>query len=282
MRDWITPNLHILWLHDQQLALGMDQDCVAAGGEGEAAAKRPNATYVCWVKAAPEQQSKTSAVFALLKEKRMWQSGIMHARGDAHAAVISKAIWSTFCAIISQLTEETQPLFETTIKSHAVSEDCDAKFTCIVTALPGKERYQLMKWGKLDEGACASGFMLGNKSSQDSHQALKTSQILTVFRKRMFDLNLAISMKKNPHSEKSPGSCGGWPSRWSSAAEDTHPEDTEQMPALFPGAPGTTLSAATGLWLGAAGAHLLANPSPHQLHGGDVAEAGFGMMSADL
>lgn len=59
----------ILWLHDQQLALGMDQDCVAGGGEGEAAAKRPNATSVCWVKAAPEQQSKTSADFALLKEK---------------------------------------------------------------------------------------------------------------------------------------------------------------------------------------------------------------------
>lgn len=40
---------------------------------------------------------------------------------------------STFCAIISQLTEETQPLFETTIKSRSVSEDSDAKFTCIVT-----------------------------------------------------------------------------------------------------------------------------------------------------
>lgn len=43
----------------------MDQDCVAGGGEGEAAAKRPSASRVCWVKAAPEQQSKTSAVFAL-------------------------------------------------------------------------------------------------------------------------------------------------------------------------------------------------------------------------
>lgn len=38
----------------------------------------------------------------------------------------------------------------------------------------------------------------------------------------MFDLNLAISMKKNPCSEKSSGSCGGWPSHWSNAAGKTH------------------------------------------------------------
>lgn len=36
---------------------------MAGGGEGEA--KRPSATHVCQVKAAPEQQSKTCAVFAL-------------------------------------------------------------------------------------------------------------------------------------------------------------------------------------------------------------------------
>ncbi|XP_027426684.1 alpha-protein kinase 3 isoform X1 [Zalophus californianus] len=48
-------------------------------------------------------------------------------------------IWSTFCSIIAQLTEETQPLFETTLKSRAVSEDSDAKFTCIVTGYPEPE-----------------------------------------------------------------------------------------------------------------------------------------------
>ncbi|KAL4692563.1 hypothetical protein H8959_016373 [Pygathrix nigripes] len=42
---------------------------------------------------------------------------------------------STFCSIIAQLTEETQPLFETTLKSRAVSEDSDVRFTCIVTAM---------------------------------------------------------------------------------------------------------------------------------------------------
>ncbi|XP_039246036.1 alpha-protein kinase 3 isoform X3 [Pipra filicauda] len=54
---------------------------------------------------------------------------------------------STFCAIISQLTEETQPLFETTIKSRSVSEDSDAKFTCIVTGFPQPE----VTWYKDDE-----------------------------------------------------------------------------------------------------------------------------------
>ncbi|XP_058012194.1 alpha-protein kinase 3 isoform X2 [Ahaetulla prasina] len=42
----------------------------------------------------------------------------------------------TFCAIIAQLTEETQPVFETTLKSYAVSKDADAKFTCIVIGYP--------------------------------------------------------------------------------------------------------------------------------------------------
>ncbi|KAM6387921.1 alpha-protein kinase 3 isoform 2-T2 [Pluvialis apricaria] len=54
---------------------------------------------------------------------------------------------STFCAIISQLTEETQPLFETTIKSRSVSEDSDAKFTCVVTGYPQPE----VTWYKDDE-----------------------------------------------------------------------------------------------------------------------------------
>uniref|UniRef100_A0A7M4EB93 Alpha-protein kinase 3 n=1 Tax=Crocodylus porosus TaxID=8502 RepID=A0A7M4EB93_CROPO len=54
---------------------------------------------------------------------------------------------STFCAIISQLTEETQPLFETTIKSRSVSENADAKFTCIVTGFPQPE----VTWYKDEE-----------------------------------------------------------------------------------------------------------------------------------
>ncbi|XP_066211664.1 alpha-protein kinase 3 isoform X1 [Saccopteryx leptura] len=46
---------------------------------------------------------------------------------------------STFCSIIAQLTEETQPLFETTLKSQAVSQNSDVKFTCIITGYPEPE-----------------------------------------------------------------------------------------------------------------------------------------------
>ncbi|XP_029808162.1 alpha-protein kinase 3, partial [Suricata suricatta] len=54
---------------------------------------------------------------------------------------------STFCSIIAQLTEETQPLFETTLKSRAVSEDSDVRFTCIVTGYPEPE----VTWYKDDQ-----------------------------------------------------------------------------------------------------------------------------------
>ncbi|XP_038606612.1 alpha-protein kinase 3 [Tachyglossus aculeatus] len=54
---------------------------------------------------------------------------------------------STFCSIIAQLTEETQPLFETTLKSRSVSEDCDAKFTCVVIGYPKPE----VTWYRDDE-----------------------------------------------------------------------------------------------------------------------------------
>nr|XP_036856547.1 alpha-protein kinase 3 isoform X2 [Manis javanica] len=52
---------------------------------------------------------------------------------------VRPAARSTFCSIIAQLTEETQPLFETTLKSRAVSEDSDVRFTCIVTGYPEPE-----------------------------------------------------------------------------------------------------------------------------------------------
>ncbi|KAM9311828.1 alpha-protein kinase 3 [Gastrophryne carolinensis] len=54
---------------------------------------------------------------------------------------------TTFCNIISQLTEETQPCFETTLKARAVSEGGDAKFICIVSGHPEPE----VTWYKDDE-----------------------------------------------------------------------------------------------------------------------------------
>uniref|UniRef100_UPI00398EAC2E alpha-protein kinase 3 isoform X2 n=1 Tax=Pristiophorus japonicus TaxID=55135 RepID=UPI00398EAC2E len=71
----------------------------------------------------------------------------------------------TFCTIIAQITEETQPGFEATLKSHSVSEESDIKFTCIVTGHPAPEitwykddkemdrycglpKYQIFRYGK--------------------------------------------------------------------------------------------------------------------------------------
>ncbi|KAK5935029.1 hypothetical protein CgunFtcFv8_020427 [Champsocephalus gunnari] len=43
---------------------------------------------------------------------------------------------STLCSMMAQLTEETQPSFELTLKSKAVSEKCNVKFSCVVTGNP--------------------------------------------------------------------------------------------------------------------------------------------------
>ncbi|XP_029313094.1 LOW QUALITY PROTEIN: alpha-protein kinase 3-like [Cottoperca gobio] len=43
---------------------------------------------------------------------------------------------STLCSMMAQLTEETQPSFEVTLKSKAVSENCNVKFSCMVTGNP--------------------------------------------------------------------------------------------------------------------------------------------------
>ncbi|XP_018619298.2 uncharacterized protein alpk3a [Scleropages formosus] len=53
---------------------------------------------------------------------------------------------STLCSVMAQLTEETQPSFETTLKSKAVSESCNVKFTCVVTGYPVPE----LTWYKDD------------------------------------------------------------------------------------------------------------------------------------
>ncbi|XP_051953580.1 titin homolog isoform X2 [Xyrauchen texanus] len=53
---------------------------------------------------------------------------------------------STLCTVMAQLTEETQPCFETTLKSKAVSETCNVKFSCVVTGYPAPE----LTWYKDD------------------------------------------------------------------------------------------------------------------------------------
>ncbi|TKS69873.1 Alpha-protein kinase 3 [Collichthys lucidus] len=46
---------------------------------------------------------------------------------------------STLCSMMAQLTEETQPSFETTVKSKAVSENSNVKFSCVVTGHPAPQ-----------------------------------------------------------------------------------------------------------------------------------------------
>uniref|UniRef100_A0A8C9VE24 non-specific serine/threonine protein kinase n=1 Tax=Scleropages formosus TaxID=113540 RepID=A0A8C9VE24_SCLFO len=53
---------------------------------------------------------------------------------------------STLCSVMAQLTEETQPSFETTLKSKAVSETCNVKFTCVISGYPVPE----LTWYKDD------------------------------------------------------------------------------------------------------------------------------------
>ncbi|KAM6936937.1 alpha-protein kinase 3 [Xenentodon cancila] len=53
---------------------------------------------------------------------------------------------STLCSVMAQLTEDIQPSFEATLKSKAVSENCNVKFTCVVSGYPAPE----LKWYKDD------------------------------------------------------------------------------------------------------------------------------------
>uniref|UniRef100_A0A8C4Z4G3 non-specific serine/threonine protein kinase n=1 Tax=Gadus morhua TaxID=8049 RepID=A0A8C4Z4G3_GADMO len=53
---------------------------------------------------------------------------------------------STLCSVMAQLTEDIQPSFEKTLKSKAVSENCNVKFTCVVTGYPAPE----LTWYKDD------------------------------------------------------------------------------------------------------------------------------------
>ncbi|PWA14167.1 hypothetical protein CCH79_00012218, partial [Gambusia affinis] len=53
---------------------------------------------------------------------------------------------STLCSVMAQLTEDIQPSFEITLKSKAVSENCNVKFTCVVSGYPVPE----LKWYKDD------------------------------------------------------------------------------------------------------------------------------------
>ncbi|XP_046890083.1 alpha-protein kinase 3 isoform X2 [Hypomesus transpacificus] len=53
---------------------------------------------------------------------------------------------STLCSVMAQLTDDIQPSFDITLKSKAVSETCNVKFTCVVSGYPAPE----LTWYKDD------------------------------------------------------------------------------------------------------------------------------------
>ncbi|KAM9366735.1 alpha-protein kinase 3-like [Symphorus nematophorus] len=63
-------------------------------------------------------------------------SGSSRPGGCSYLSNVRPENRSTLCSMMAQLTEETQPSFETTLKSKAVSETCNVKFSCVVTGHP--------------------------------------------------------------------------------------------------------------------------------------------------
>ncbi|XP_028258338.1 alpha-protein kinase 3 [Parambassis ranga] len=66
-------------------------------------------------------------------------SGSSRPGGCSYLSNVRPETRSTLCSVMAQLTEETQPSFETTLKSKAVSEKCNVKFTCVVTGYPAPQ-----------------------------------------------------------------------------------------------------------------------------------------------
>ncbi|KAM6942698.1 alpha-protein kinase 3-like [Xenentodon cancila] len=63
-------------------------------------------------------------------------SGNSRSSGCSYLSNVRPENRSTLCSVIAHLTEETQPSFVTTLKSKAVSENCNVKFFCVVTGYP--------------------------------------------------------------------------------------------------------------------------------------------------
>ncbi|XP_070819473.1 alpha-protein kinase 3-like [Chaetodon trifascialis] len=66
-------------------------------------------------------------------------SGSSRLSGCSYLSRVRPENRSTLCSMMAQLTEETQPSFETTLKSKAVSENCNVKFSCVVTGHPAPQ-----------------------------------------------------------------------------------------------------------------------------------------------
>ncbi|KAM4593369.1 alpha-protein kinase 3 [Odontesthes bonariensis] len=66
-------------------------------------------------------------------------SGSSRSSGCSYLSNVRPGNRSTLCSVMAHLTEEKQPFFETTLKSKAVSESCNVKFSCVVTGYPAPQ-----------------------------------------------------------------------------------------------------------------------------------------------
>ncbi|KAM9765975.1 alpha-protein kinase 3 isoform 1-T1 [Menidia menidia] len=66
-------------------------------------------------------------------------SGSSRSGGCSYISNVRPGTRSTLCSVIAHLTEEKQPSFVTTLKSKAVSENCNVKFSCVVTGYPAPQ-----------------------------------------------------------------------------------------------------------------------------------------------
>ncbi|XP_072236383.1 alpha-protein kinase 3 [Leuresthes tenuis] len=66
-------------------------------------------------------------------------SGSSRSSGCSYLSNVRPGNRSTLCTVMAHLTEEKQPSFVTTLKSKAVSESCNVKFSCVVTGYPAPQ-----------------------------------------------------------------------------------------------------------------------------------------------
>jgi len=74
---------------------------------------------------------------------------MIYAHLALHQLYIYLHFRNTLCSVMAQLTEDTQPTFESTLKSKAVSEDANVKFNCVVSGIPSMQAnalYSIMEY----------------------------------------------------------------------------------------------------------------------------------------
>ncbi|MEQ2205978.1 hypothetical protein XENOCAPTIV_020120 [Xenoophorus captivus] len=92
---------------------------------------------------------------------------------DCNVAVFPSR--STLCSVMAQLTEDVQPSFETTLKSKAVSENCNVKFTCIISGsavctLDDAAIYQVSASNSKGIVSCSGVLEVGTMNEYKIHQ----------------------------------------------------------------------------------------------------------------